>query len=327
MAKTKKTTYTAPITTSIPQNGNRKFAPRADIVLLVSVTGSNPNGDPDDEGRPRVDLDGKGVISHVSIKRKFRDTALAYADSEIGFFDGEENRNKIFVEHHTIRSQQVATVLDLNSHPSIKTVLNAKESENDSDNKKSGCVSREDRAYAAGKLCETFLDARVFGQSIGTIGAISGPVQIENAVSVNVIDIEDRTISATQVANTAQQKQKGDHTFGRMSSVHFGLYPIYIHVSGIRAKQTGMTREDFERMLDILREMYEQTNSSVRNVQFEQMFVFEHENLRGSMMSKDLHKLIDFKFKKDVPSSMDDIEVTVDKDMLDAYPGIKFYTK
>jgi hypothetical protein len=88
-----------------------------------------------------------------------------------------------------------------------------------------------------------------------------------------------------------------------------------------------MTREDFDRMLDILCEMYEQTNSSVRYVQFEKMFVFEHDQLHGGMKSKDLRKVIGFKFKKDVPNSMDDIEVTVDKDLLDANPGIKFYTK
>ena len=42
--------------------------------LVLDVTMSNPNGDPDMESEPRTrELDGLGMISPVSLKRKFRD--------------------------------------------------------------------------------------------------------------------------------------------------------------------------------------------------------------------------------------------------------------
>ncbi len=51
-------------------------------LLVLDVTMSNPNGDPDMEPEPRTrELDGLGMISPVSLKRKFRD--LVSEDSEV----------------------------------------------------------------------------------------------------------------------------------------------------------------------------------------------------------------------------------------------------
>ena len=51
-------------------------------LLVLDVTMSNPNGDPDMESEPRTrELDGFGMISPVSLKRKFRD--LVGDESEV----------------------------------------------------------------------------------------------------------------------------------------------------------------------------------------------------------------------------------------------------
>ena len=49
-----------------------KLKNKIDFAALLSVTMANPNGDPLDGNRPRVDLDGYGEISDVCIKRKLR---------------------------------------------------------------------------------------------------------------------------------------------------------------------------------------------------------------------------------------------------------------
>ncbi len=329
---------TAPISTSIRQDKNIDAAPKADIIMLVSCINSNPNGDPDDEGRPRCDTEGHAVISNGSTKRKVRDTITAYTDPSVGFFEGEEDKNKIFVERNSIRTQQMATVLDLKGRKELASVIKANDVDTEGSSgegesgakgkgKKSPTVSREDRAYVAKQLCDNYLDTRLFGQCLGTIGAIEGAVQIENAVSVNVVDVDDMCITATQVANETQATTKGDRTMGRSSGVKFALFPIYIHVNGIRAKQNGLTRKDFDRFLDILSEMYEQTNSSVRNLQFEQMFVFEHDNVRGSMSMKDIREAVQFKTTKESPTSMNDIKIMVNENKIKSHKGIKFYTR
>ena len=45
---------------------------KIDFTLFVSVHNANPNGDPLNGNRPRLNLDGYGEISDVCIKRKIR---------------------------------------------------------------------------------------------------------------------------------------------------------------------------------------------------------------------------------------------------------------
>ena len=45
---------------------------KIDFTLFVSVNNANPNGDPLNGNRPRINLDGYGEISDVCIKRKIR---------------------------------------------------------------------------------------------------------------------------------------------------------------------------------------------------------------------------------------------------------------
>lgn len=45
---------------------------KIDFTLFISVHNANPNGDPLNGNRPRINLDGYGEISDVCIKRKIR---------------------------------------------------------------------------------------------------------------------------------------------------------------------------------------------------------------------------------------------------------------
>jgi CRISPR-associated protein Csd2 len=52
---------------------------RHDFVLLFDVTNGNPNGDPDADNQPRIDLEtGHGLVTDVAIKRKVRDYVALY---------------------------------------------------------------------------------------------------------------------------------------------------------------------------------------------------------------------------------------------------------
>ena len=45
---------------------------KIDFTLFISATNANPNGDPLNGNRPRINMDGYGEISDVCIKRKIR---------------------------------------------------------------------------------------------------------------------------------------------------------------------------------------------------------------------------------------------------------------
>ena len=46
---------------------------KIDFAVILTVDHANPNGDPLNGNRPRVDYDGFGEITDVCIKRKLRD--------------------------------------------------------------------------------------------------------------------------------------------------------------------------------------------------------------------------------------------------------------
>ena len=313
----KKKNPTAPINSSL-NNNVADLPPRAEIVLLLSCINSNYNGDPDDEGRPRQDADGYGVMTPQCLKRKIRDTLGIYRDDDdIDLFDPETNQ--IFVEKNSVRTSKMKDSINCDKYPEIMKALTAKDSSSD---KKSGVlVSREARAYAADTLCKKFVDTRTFGQVLGNIGAITGPVQVETAISVNKVDITDRCITAEQVANESEAESKKS-TMGRQSSAKYALFPFFIHVNPFRAKETGFSKKDYHNLITLLKEAYDVTNSSVRFLQFEKMFIFEHADKRGSMPTAELRKVVKIKQKAESPSSFDDFEVTLDKDMISKHEGI-----
>lgn len=45
---------------------------KIDFSVVIGVKNANPNGDPLDANRPRVNADGLGEISDVALKRKIR---------------------------------------------------------------------------------------------------------------------------------------------------------------------------------------------------------------------------------------------------------------
>jgi len=49
---------------------------KIDFAVIVSVKNANPNGDPLNGNRPRVNYDGFGELSDVCIKRKIRNRLM-----------------------------------------------------------------------------------------------------------------------------------------------------------------------------------------------------------------------------------------------------------
>jgi CRISPR-associated protein Csh2 len=57
---------------------------RTEILFVYDITDANPNGDPNDENRPRMDVDiGRAKVSDVRLKRTIRDYLHEYLNEEI----------------------------------------------------------------------------------------------------------------------------------------------------------------------------------------------------------------------------------------------------
>jgi CRISPR-associated protein Csh2 len=69
---------------------NKVVDNRSEILFLYDVTDANPNGDPMDENRPRIDEEtGVNIVTDVRLKRTIRDYLRDYRGKKI-FLQAEE---------------------------------------------------------------------------------------------------------------------------------------------------------------------------------------------------------------------------------------------
>jgi len=186
----------------------------AEILFLYDAEMANPNGDPDDENRPRMDYQfRRNLVSDVRLKRYVRDYL-------------QQKGHSIFVE-----SGDNSEVVDASTR--IKNLL--KRSPNSSD---------------ASEIMGKLIDVRLFGATIpikkgessgGDSIRVTGPVQFTWGYSLNEVDLVD-TYSITSRFSSGEEKKRG--TIGKDYRVYYSLIGFYGVLSGIRAQKTGMTESD-----------------------------------------------------------------------------------
>lgn len=105
---------------------------KIDFAVIVSVKNANPNGDPLNGNRPRINYDGYGELSDVCIKRKIRNRML-------------EAEQSIFVQSDDYRTDN------------YRSLRERAEGELKDSNTKDEKSFRE-------AACKKWIDVRAFGQ-------------------------------------------------------------------------------------------------------------------------------------------------------------------
>jgi CRISPR-associated protein Csh2 len=99
--------------TRIGSGGVKTIKNNSEILYIYDARMCNPNGDPDDENKPRMDYNrDRNLVSDVRLKRYIRDYLMDYKK------DKESNPLTVFV-----RKIDGSTV---NAKTSLATVLNIK---------------------------------------------------------------------------------------------------------------------------------------------------------------------------------------------------------
>lgn len=207
---------------------------KIDFVLFVSVTNANPNGDPLNGNRPRVNYGGFGEISDVCIKRKIRNRM-------------QDLDHRIFVQS------------DDRCDDGFKSL-----SERAAANIKAG--NSEEYARIA---CEKWLDVRSFGQVFafksdksGVSVGVRGPVSLHQAMSCSPVDIE--SIQITKSVNSEPAEKRSSDTMGAKHMVTFGLYKIKGAINVQLAEKTCFSEEDAETIKECLRTLFVNDASAAR---------------------------------------------------------------
>jgi len=232
-----------------------------DALLLFDAVDSNPNGDPDNGGRPRVDLaTNHGLVSDASIKRKVRDTIAFQVEN--GMID--EERNRVFIRHGISLNEQLeAAYNDLGLEIGKK--------------------SSDAEGKAKARMIDQYIDVRLFGAVMSTgkasAGKHTGPITVGIGRSLDeVLPVE---LGITRVASTQEEKKDNASQMGSKTVIPYGLYAVRIHYQP--TKSNAVTEADLDLFWKTLISMFEVTRSAARSdVGVRGLHVFTHDSALGN---------------------------------------------
>jgi CRISPR-associated protein Csd2 len=282
---------------------------KIDFAVIVSVNNANPNGDPLNGNRPRVNFDGFGELSDVSIKRKIRNRLMEAGYSI--FVQSDDNRND---DYRSLRQRAEGVLKNVDM--------------------------KNDKKYREA-ACKQWLDVRAFGQVFAYKGGkkgkdddgeggddkgvsigIRGPVSIHPAFSVATV--QDR-ISSTQITKSVSGEgdgsKRGSDTMGMKHRVDHGVYVFYGSMNTQLATKTGFSDEDAEAMKETIKALFRNDASSARpegSMEVYKVYWWAHNNPNGQYSSAKVHRLVDVKASQDNPKSIEDYTIT-----LNELPGLK----
>jgi CRISPR-associated protein Csd2 len=275
---------------------------KIDFAIVFTVKKANPNGDPLNGNRPRVDYGGFGEVSDVCLKRKLRNRLLDMGE-EI-FVQSDDYRK----EGDTFRSLKER----FDANEEIQTLIRNAEEEKKKTKKKPSISDQIARI-----ACKTWYDVRAFGQVFAfgneedsdsvSIG-VRGPVSIQNAVSLDPVDVFSQQITKSVNLKTQEDPdKKGSDTMGMKHRVEFGVYVSYGSINCQLAEKTGFSDEDADKLLAALRSLFVNDESTARpagSMKVEKVVWWKHNCKNGQYASADVHESlsidVDEKSKKPV---------------------------
>lgn len=262
---------------------------KIDFTLFISADNANPNGDPLNGNRPRINLDGYGEISDVCIKRKIRNRL-----QDLG--------QKIFVQSDDRANDSYTSLKD--------RADGCKELKAQMENKKNA-----NRDACAAIACKEWLDVRMFGQVFAFKNVsfgVRGPVSIHQAISLSPIDIISMQITKS-VNSESGKESKASDTMGMKHRVDFAVYKIMGSVNVQLAEKTGFSQEDAEVLKEALKTLFENDASSARpegSMEVCKMYWWQHDEKTPAISSGKIQRGFNIKQKKDRPKEFTDYEIT-----------------
>lgn len=209
----------------------------SEILFLYDAKMCNPNGDPDDENKPRMDYDrGINLVSDVRLKRYIRDYLMDYRNETI--FVSKVNRETVDA---TGRLKKLIELYkqEIESNDAMKTDLFDKK----------GGANEKNLSKHLQWLLSKMIDVRFFGATMplksevgkGASITFTGPIQFNWGYSLNKVagPMESNTI--TSVFAGAGDEHS---TMGKDYRVNYSLIAFHGIISAKRAEHTNLKDAD-----------------------------------------------------------------------------------
>lgn len=251
---------------------------KIDFAIILSVKNANPNGDPLNGNRPRIDYEGFGEITDVCLKRKIRDRL-------------QDSGYAIFVQSDDKK---------IDGLPSLKARAESDEFGLGQDTFKRNKTKPDDAAKLA---CKKWLDVRTFGQlfafgkqadAAGVSIAIRGPVTIQSAFSLEPVNITSTQITKS-VSGEGDGSKKSSDTMGMKHRVDKAVYITFGSMNAQLSERTGFSKEDANILKSVLPKLFEGDASSARpegSMAVEKVIWWEHNSKSGQYSSAKVHRTL-----------------------------------
>lgn len=299
----------------------------SDFLFIFEAIQCNPNGDPDQENKPRMDYDtNTNLVTDTRIKRFIRDYLKATSEEERVFVDMEGN-SKVSVDSklkavvkRTIDNPNELEKVFAGNQVSLDLYKGIVEKEKDAekvwsyitDKKfKHKDVNYELLAYL---VKEIFIDIRMFGSAFAVGGftkAYTGPIQMNWGYSFNEVELIDSNSIVTIMNDDSS-------TFGKDYRVHYSLLGFNGTINAFAAKATGLTNSDVEVFRNAIWESIPASPTRSKLNQYPKVYleIVYNEGVSNGQFG-DLRNLVDVKPINGKPSKkvrrLSDLDLNFDK--------------
>jgi CRISPR-associated protein Csd2 len=258
---------------------------KIDFAVIICVNHANPNGDPLNGNRPRVNFDGLGELSDVCIKRKIRNRLMQNGSSI--FVQSDDNRVD---DYRSLRSRAEGELKNVDMH--------------------------DDKKYRVA-ACQKWIDVRAFGQVFAYSGkkaaksgekgsdegdekgvsiGIRGPVSIHPAFSVaSVLDRVTSTQITKSVSGEGDGTKRASDTMGMKHRVDHGVYVFFGSINPQLAVATSFSEEDADAIKEVLKSLFRNDASAARpegSMEVHKVYWWKHNTNIGQYSSAKVHRSV-----------------------------------
>ena len=207
----------------IKDNEVKTIENNSEILFIYDARMCNPNGDPDDENKPRMDYNRNiNLVSDLRLKRYIRDYLMDHKNETI-FVCKVDGASKLPEKRLTLFAESEKKKIDLKK------------------------ITEEDKNWLLSKLP----DIRLFGAIIpncmfkkGGNATFTGPVQFNWGHSLNKVTGPMESSGITSHFSTGEKKEVG--AMGKDYRVSYSLIAFHGIISAKRAEHTNLTDEDID---------------------------------------------------------------------------------
>jgi len=185
---------------------------RSEILFLYDVKDANPNGDPVDENKPRIDEEtGVNIVTDVRLKRTVRDYLYEYKGQEVFIREIRKDEGKLKTKEERLNDFGDDSIIDR-------------------------CI--DIRLFGS----TTAVEDRTI--------ALTGPVQFKYGRSLHKVDLT--YIKGTTVMPSGAEKKQGTFTERYILPYSLIVFYGVVNENAAKTQNIPLTEEDIDLMLDAI---------------------------------------------------------------------------